>query len=92
MTAAVFSTEVFACARKLRWRSGLPSQVIGPPWTPKSLKPKDRVGVLAHKTGFSLWVNGDPKLCFTAEPISVKDPLCAGGNICERQAFLLLCG
>lgn len=61
--------------KRSKWIS--PKEVIGPPWSPKSLKRQDRIGVLAHKTGFSLWVNGTPKICFTGEQIQTNVPLYA---------------
>jgi hypothetical protein len=54
-----------------------PREYIGPPWTPKSLKVGDRVGVCAHKTGFSLWVNGQARLCFQQDHIKTNQPLYA---------------
>jgi hypothetical protein len=52
-----------------------PREYIGPPWTPKSLKVGDRVGVCAHKTGFSLWVNGQARICFQQEHMNTTQKL-----------------
>jgi hypothetical protein len=54
-----------------------PREYIGPPWSPKSLKVGDRLGVCAHKTGLSLWVNGQCRVCFQQDYIKTNQPLYA---------------
>jgi hypothetical protein len=56
-------------------RSLTAKEKIGPPWQPKSLRVGDTLGVLAHKTGFSLWVNRDPKLVFTGASMPLGQQL-----------------
>jgi hypothetical protein len=58
-------------------RSVHPREYIGPPWQPKSVKVGDRIGVLAHKTGLSLWVNGQAKICYQQDHVNTSQPLYA---------------
>jgi hypothetical protein len=54
-----------------------PREYLGPPWTPRQLKVGDRVGVCAHKTGLSLWVNGKVRICYNQDRIKTTVPLYA---------------